>query len=41
MLTTKAFISTDIPESAEDDLNFDDLKNIVLELQKEIIKLKN
>jgi len=37
----KAFISTDIPESAEDDLNFDDLKNIVLELQKELIKLKN
>ncbi|OEK01485.1 transcriptional regulator [Roseivirga sp. 4D4] len=37
----KAFISMDIPESTEDDLNFDDLKNIVLELQKEIIKLKN
>lgn len=37
----KAFISTDIPESTEDDLNFDDLKDIVLELQKEIIKLKN
>lgn len=37
----KAFISTDIPESTQDDLNFDDLKDIVLELQKEIIKLKN
>lgn len=37
----RAYISMDIPESAEDDMSFDNLKDIVLELQKEVIKLRN
>lgn len=37
----KAFLSMDIPEHASDQMSFDDLKNIVLELQQEVIKLKN
>ncbi len=37
----KAFLSMDIPEHADDQMSFDDLKNIVLDLQQEIIKLKN
>lgn len=37
----KAYISMDIPEYNEDDMSFDKLKDIVLELQKEVIKLKN
>jgi len=35
-----AFLSLDIPEHAHDQMSFDDLKNIVLELQQEVIKLK-
>ncbi|MFY0592462.1 XRE family transcriptional regulator [Roseivirga sp.] len=38
----RAYISMDIPEFVEDaDMSFDKLKDIVLELQKEVIKLKN
>lgn len=37
----KAYISMDIPELNEEDMSFDTLKDIVLELQKEVIKLKN
>jgi len=36
----KAFLSMDIPEHSNDQMSFDDLKNIVLELQQEVIKLK-
>lgn len=36
-----AFLSLDIPEHANDQMSFDDLKNIVLELQQEVIKLKD
>ncbi len=37
----KAYISMDIPEYTEDEMSFDKLKDIVLELQKEVIKLRN
>lgn len=37
----KAFLSMDIPEHVNDQMTFDDLKNIVLELQQEVIKLKD
>lgn len=37
----KAFLSMDIPEYADDDMSFNQLKNIVLELQQEVIKMKN
>ncbi len=37
----KAYISMDIPEVSDEDMSFDNLKDIVLELQKEVIKLKN
>jgi transcriptional regulator with XRE-family HTH domain len=37
----KAFLSMDIPDHANDQMSFDDLKNIVLDLQQEVIKLKN
>ncbi len=37
----KAYISMEIPEVSEEDMSFDSLKDIVLELQKEVIKLKN
>ena len=36
----KAFLSMDIPEHSEDQMSFDQLKNIVLDLQQEVIKLK-
>ena len=36
----KAYLSMEIPEYSEDDLSFEQLKNIVLELQQEVIKMK-
>lgn len=36
----KAYLSMEIPEYADDDLSFEQLKNIVLELQQEVIKMK-
>ena len=37
----KAYISMDIPDYNEDEMSFEKLKNIVLELQQEVIKLKD
>ena len=36
----KAYLSMEIPEYADDDMSFEQLKNIVLELQQEVIKMK-
>ncbi|WP_286757199.1 LexA family transcriptional regulator [Roseivirga sp. UBA838] len=36
----KAYLSMEIPEYSEDDMSFEKLKNIVLELQQEVIKMK-
>mgnify|MGYP001445812582 CR=1 FL=1 len=36
----KAYLSMEIPEYSEDNMSFDQLKNIVLELQQEVIKMK-
>lgn len=36
----KAFLSMDIPDEAGDQMSFDQLKNIVLDLQQEVVKLK-
>ena len=36
----KAYLSMDFPEHSKDDMNFEQLKDIVLELQQEVIKLK-
>lgn len=37
----KAYLSMDIPAHGEDQMSFDQLKNIVLDLQQEVIKLKS
>ncbi len=37
----KAFLSMEIPEYSDDSMSFDQLKNIVLELQQEVIKMKD
>lgn len=37
----KAYLSMDIPDYSEDDMSFEKLKNIVLELQQEVIKMKS
>lgn len=37
----KAYLSMDLPEYSEDSMDFEKLKSIVLELQQEVIKLKD
>ncbi|NVJ47968.1 MAG: helix-turn-helix domain-containing protein [Cytophagia bacterium] len=36
----KAYLSMEIPEYSEDDMSFEQLKSIVLDLQQEVIKMK-
>lgn len=36
----KAYLSMEIPEYSDDNMSFEQLKNIVLELQQEVIKMK-
>lgn len=37
----KAYLSMELPDQAEEEMSFEKLTNIVMELQQEIIKLKN